>query len=140
MALWLLSFTQLEVAVSVEAETLAHARLLAAANQVCRELLFDDGFAIKPSFQYESRLISSGARSRKMKRPTGDRMNSALPLGGRLPSRLGNLKADDLSAPPGHPHLLHRCFANPVATNCFSISFGKPCAIVSASSQPFRLR
>jgi hypothetical protein len=51
MALWLLSFTQREVAVIVEAETLAHARLLAAANQICRASLFDEGVAIKPSFQ-----------------------------------------------------------------------------------------
>jgi hypothetical protein len=51
MGLWLLSFTNREVAVVVEAETLAHARLLAAANQICRASLFDEGFAIKPSFQ-----------------------------------------------------------------------------------------
>jgi hypothetical protein len=51
MGLWLLSFTQREVAVVVEAETLAHARLLAAANQVCRASQFDEGFAIKPSFE-----------------------------------------------------------------------------------------
>jgi hypothetical protein len=51
MGLWLLSFTQREVAVIVEAETLAHARLLAAANQICRASLFDEGVAIKPSFQ-----------------------------------------------------------------------------------------
>jgi hypothetical protein len=43
MALWLLSFTQREVAVIVDAETLAHARLLAAANQICRASLFDEG-------------------------------------------------------------------------------------------------
>jgi hypothetical protein len=51
MALWLLSFTQREVAVIVEAETLAHARLLAAANQICRASQFDEGVAIKPSYQ-----------------------------------------------------------------------------------------
>jgi hypothetical protein len=51
MGLWLLSFTQHEVAVIVEAETLAHARLLAAANQVCRASLFDEGVAIKPAVQ-----------------------------------------------------------------------------------------
>jgi hypothetical protein len=51
MGLWLLSFTQREVAVIVEAETLAHARLLAAANQICRASLFDEGVPIKPSFQ-----------------------------------------------------------------------------------------
>ena len=51
MGLWLLSFTQREVAVIVEAETLAHARLLAAANQICRASLFDEGVAIKPSYQ-----------------------------------------------------------------------------------------
>jgi hypothetical protein len=50
MALWLLSFTEREVAVIVEAETLAHARLLAAANQICRASLFDEGVAIKPCF------------------------------------------------------------------------------------------
>jgi hypothetical protein len=43
MALWLLSFTQREVAVIVDAETLAHARLLAAANQICRASIFDEG-------------------------------------------------------------------------------------------------
>ena len=51
MGLWLISFTQREVAVIVEAETLTHARLLAAANDVCRASLFDEGFPIKPSFQ-----------------------------------------------------------------------------------------
>ena len=51
MGLWLLSFTQREVAVIVEAETLTHARLLAAANQVCRASLFDEGFPIKPFSQ-----------------------------------------------------------------------------------------
>jgi hypothetical protein len=51
MGLWLLSFMEREVAVIVEAETLAHARLLAAANHVCRASLFDEGFAIKPPFQ-----------------------------------------------------------------------------------------
>jgi hypothetical protein len=51
MSLWLLSFTEREVAVIVEAETLAHARLLAAANQVCRASQFDEGWAIKPSIR-----------------------------------------------------------------------------------------
>jgi hypothetical protein len=51
MGLWLLSFTEREVAVIMEAETLAHARLLAAANEVCRASLFDEGWAIKPSIQ-----------------------------------------------------------------------------------------
>jgi hypothetical protein len=51
MGLWLLSFIQREVAVIVEADTLTHARLLAAANQVCRASLFDEGVPIKPSFQ-----------------------------------------------------------------------------------------
>jgi hypothetical protein len=51
MGLWLLSFTEREVAVIVAAETLAHARLLAAANQVCRASLFDEGWAIKPSIR-----------------------------------------------------------------------------------------
>jgi hypothetical protein len=51
MGLWLLSFTQREVAVIVEAETLAHARLLAAANQICRASLFDEGVLIRPFFQ-----------------------------------------------------------------------------------------
>jgi hypothetical protein len=50
MGLWLLSFTQREVAVIVEAETLAHARLIAATNQICRASLFDEGVAIKPCF------------------------------------------------------------------------------------------
>jgi hypothetical protein len=49
MGLWLLSFTEREVAMIVEAETLTHARLLAAANQVCRASLFDEGWAIEPS-------------------------------------------------------------------------------------------
>jgi hypothetical protein len=41
--------TEREIAVIVEAETLAHARLLTVANQACRASLFDEGFAIKPS-------------------------------------------------------------------------------------------
>jgi hypothetical protein len=51
MGLWLLSFTRREVAVIVEAETLTHARLLAAANQVCRASLFDEAWPIKPSLR-----------------------------------------------------------------------------------------
>jgi hypothetical protein len=51
MGLWLLSFTEREVAMIVEAETLAHARLLAAANQVCRASQFEEGWAIKPSIR-----------------------------------------------------------------------------------------
>jgi hypothetical protein len=51
MGLWLLSFTQREVAVIVEAETLTHARLLTAANQICRASQFDEGVPIKPAFQ-----------------------------------------------------------------------------------------
>jgi hypothetical protein len=51
VGLWLLSFTQREVAVIVEAETLAHARLLASANKICRASLFDEGFAIKPAIR-----------------------------------------------------------------------------------------
>jgi hypothetical protein len=63
MGLWLLSFTQREVAVIVEAETLTHARLLAAANQVCRASLFDEGFPIKPFSQarmsYRRKLVTA---------------------------------------------------------------------------------
>jgi hypothetical protein len=51
MGLWLLSFTEREVAMIVEAETLTHARLLAAANQVCRASQFDEGWAIKPAMR-----------------------------------------------------------------------------------------
>ena len=51
MGLWLLSFTEREVAMIVEAETLAHARLRAAANQVCRASQFEEGWAIKPSIR-----------------------------------------------------------------------------------------
>jgi hypothetical protein len=51
MGLWLLSYVEREVAVILEAETLAHARLLAATNHACRASLFDEGFAIKPSLQ-----------------------------------------------------------------------------------------
>jgi hypothetical protein len=51
MGLWLLSFIQREIGVIVEANTLTHARLLAAAHQVCRASLFDEGVPIKPSFR-----------------------------------------------------------------------------------------
>jgi hypothetical protein len=51
MGLWLLSFTEREVSVIVEAETLAHARLLAAKDQICRASLFDEGWAIRPSIR-----------------------------------------------------------------------------------------
>jgi hypothetical protein len=49
MGLWLLSFTEREVAVIVEAESLTHARLVAAANHGCRASRFDEGFAITPA-------------------------------------------------------------------------------------------
>jgi hypothetical protein len=67
MGLWLLSFTQREVAVIVEAETLVHARLIAAANQICRASLFDEGLPLSPVFMRKSRQISLGERSRKMR-------------------------------------------------------------------------
>jgi hypothetical protein len=51
MGLWLLSFTEREVAMIVEAETLAHARLLAASNQICRASQFDEAWAIKHSIR-----------------------------------------------------------------------------------------
>jgi hypothetical protein len=68
MALWLLSFTQREIAVIVEAETLAHARLLAAANQICRASLSMRALPLSPVFMRKSRQISLGERFRKMNR------------------------------------------------------------------------
>ena len=67
MGLWLLSFTEHEVAIIVEAETLTHARLLAAANQVCRASQFDEGWAINRPCESRSRRILSDEPSRKMK-------------------------------------------------------------------------
>jgi hypothetical protein len=65
MGLWLLSFTEREVAIIVEAETLTHARLLAAANQVCRVSQFAG--PLSRLFESESRRILSDERFRKMR-------------------------------------------------------------------------
>jgi hypothetical protein len=50
MGLWLLSYTERNVAVIIEAESLTHARLRAAVDGLCRAALFDEGFAIDPKF------------------------------------------------------------------------------------------
>ena len=50
MELWWLSFKGSTTAV-VRADTLVHARLLAAADQVARAYLFDAGFRVDPEFE-----------------------------------------------------------------------------------------
>jgi hypothetical protein len=50
MSLWWLSF-QGGATIIVRAETLVHARLLAAADQVARAYLFDAGFQVDPEFE-----------------------------------------------------------------------------------------
>jgi hypothetical protein len=50
MGLWWLSF-KCGTAVIVRAETLVHARLLAAADEVARAYLFDAGFRVDPEFE-----------------------------------------------------------------------------------------
>ena len=50
MGLWWLSFKGGTAAV-VRAETLVHARLLAAADEVARACLFDAGFQVDPEFE-----------------------------------------------------------------------------------------
>jgi hypothetical protein len=50
MSLWWLSFKG-GTTVIVRAETLVHARLLAAADKVARAYLFDAGFRVDPEFE-----------------------------------------------------------------------------------------
>jgi hypothetical protein len=50
MRLWWLSFKG-GTTVIVRAETLVHARLLAAADKVARAYLFDAGFRVDPEFE-----------------------------------------------------------------------------------------
>jgi hypothetical protein len=50
MSLWWLSFKS-GTTVIVRAETLVHARLLAAADKVARAYLFDAGFRVDPEFE-----------------------------------------------------------------------------------------
>jgi hypothetical protein len=50
MRLWWLSFKG-GTAVILPAETLVHARLLAAADKVARAYLFDAGFQVDPEFE-----------------------------------------------------------------------------------------
>jgi hypothetical protein len=50
MGLWLLSYTERNVALIIEAESLIHARLRAAVGGLCRAALFDEGFPIDPKF------------------------------------------------------------------------------------------
>ena len=56
MGLWWLSFKG-GTTVIMRAETLVHARLLAAADEVARAYLFDAGFLVDPEFSRSSRLI-----------------------------------------------------------------------------------
>ena len=50
MRLWWLSFKGGRTVI-MRAETLVHARLLAAADQAARAYLFDDGFRVDPEFE-----------------------------------------------------------------------------------------
>jgi hypothetical protein len=50
MSLWWLSFKG-GATIIVRAETLVHARLLAAADKVARAYLFDAGFQVDPEFE-----------------------------------------------------------------------------------------
>ena len=50
MTLWWLSFKGGTAAI-LQAETLVHARLLAAADKVARAYLFDAGFQVDPEFE-----------------------------------------------------------------------------------------
>ena len=50
MSLWWLSFKG-DATIIVRAETLIHARLLAAADKVGRAYLFDAGFQVDPEFE-----------------------------------------------------------------------------------------
>jgi hypothetical protein len=50
MSLWWLSFKSGTTFI-VRAETLVHARLLAAADKVARVYLFDAGFRVDPEFE-----------------------------------------------------------------------------------------
>jgi hypothetical protein len=50
MSLWWLSFKG-DATIIVRAETLIHARLLAAADKVARAYLFDAGFQVDPEFE-----------------------------------------------------------------------------------------
>jgi hypothetical protein len=50
MSLWWLSFKGGSTVI-VRAETLVHARLLAAADKVARAYLFDAGFQVDPEFE-----------------------------------------------------------------------------------------
>jgi hypothetical protein len=50
MSLWWLSFKG-DATIIVRAETLIHARLLAAAEKVARAYLFDAGFQVDPEFE-----------------------------------------------------------------------------------------
>jgi hypothetical protein len=50
MGLWLLSYTERNVAVIIDAESLIHARLRAAVDGLCRAAPFDEGFPVDPKF------------------------------------------------------------------------------------------
>jgi hypothetical protein len=65
MRLWLLSFTGKNIAAIIKAESLAHARLLAAAHGFCRASLFDEGYAIDPGL---SRMIPMDFIGRRLSR------------------------------------------------------------------------
>jgi hypothetical protein len=64
MRLWWLSFKGGAAAI-VRAETLVHARLLAAADEVARAYLFDAGFQVDPEFE---QIISDDVIGRTLSR------------------------------------------------------------------------
>jgi hypothetical protein len=90
MALWLLSFTEREVAVIIEAETLAHARLLAAANQACRASQFDEGWAIKPSVHAQ---VPANLIGRPLSQDDTADLLSTLTIGARYEALIDQVEA-----------------------------------------------
>jgi hypothetical protein len=90
MGLWLLSFTEREVAIIVEAETITHARLLAAANQVCRVSQFDEGWAIKPAIRER---IPSDFIGRTLSQDETADLLSTLTIGARYEALLDESEA-----------------------------------------------
>jgi hypothetical protein len=77
MGLWWLSFRGGRAFI-VQAETLVHARLLAAANEVARVYHFDDGFRVDPKFEQMipdnliGRTLSRGEATDLLGRLRGD--------------------------------------------------------------------
>jgi hypothetical protein len=89
MWLWCLSFKGGRTVI-MRAETLVHARLLAAANEGARAYLFDDGFLVDPEFE---QMIPAELIGRTLSRDEATHLLTRLRGGARYGKKPGGSTA-----------------------------------------------